>query len=129
MRIFLNRWFARFARRERIGHDGLVEAIARASRGLVDADLGGGLIKQRIARAGKGRSGGYRAIIAIRKGHKAFFIYGFAKNDQEDLDPAELAKYKQAAIDYLALTDVAIDMLCSEAKLLELERDAETPEE
>lgn len=87
MRIFLNRWFARFARRERLSHGQLAEAITRAEQGLVDADLGGEVIKQRIARPGQGRSGGYRTIIAIRFEDRAFFIFGFAKSDREDLDP------------------------------------------
>jgi hypothetical protein len=68
MRVFLTKWMARYARRERISHESLREAIARAEQGLVDADLGGGLIKQRVARVGKGRSGGYRTIIAYRRG-------------------------------------------------------------
>jgi hypothetical protein len=64
MQVFKTKWFARFARNERIGAASLLEAIQRAERGLIDADLGGGLIKQRVARQGKGRSGGYRAVIA-----------------------------------------------------------------
>ena len=59
MRVFKTRWFVRFARSERIDDESLSEAIGRASRGLVDADLGGGLIKQRVARRGRGRSVGY----------------------------------------------------------------------
>jgi hypothetical protein len=66
MQVFLTKWIARFARREKISSASLCEAIARAERGLIDADLGGGLIKQRVARAGKGRSGGYRTILAYR---------------------------------------------------------------
>ena len=62
MEVFKTRWFARFARQERIADSSLREAIERAERGLIDADLGGGLIKQRVARPGRGRSGGYRVI-------------------------------------------------------------------
>jgi hypothetical protein len=58
LRIFKTRWLARFARREGISDASMAEAIARAERGLIDADLGGGLIKQRVARTGQGRSGG-----------------------------------------------------------------------
>ena len=64
MNIYLTKWMARYIRREKIAPADLVEAIERAERGLIDADLGRGLIKQRIARKGKGRSGGYRTIIA-----------------------------------------------------------------
>jgi len=90
MRVFLTKWMARFVRREGIGSSSLCEAIARAERGLIDADLGGGLIKQRVARAGKGRSGGYRTLMAYRRGDRAFFILGFAKNERANIGPDEL---------------------------------------
>lgn len=79
MRVFKSRWFERFARREGIADLAMREAIARAQKGLVDADLGGNVIKQRIARSGHGKSAGYRAIILFRRGERAFFVYGFAK--------------------------------------------------
>jgi len=66
LRIFKTKSFVRFARRERISDASLCEAIRRAERGLIDADLGGGVIKQRVARAGQGRSGGFRVLIAYR---------------------------------------------------------------
>lgn len=78
MRIFKTRWMARIARKAGIDDALLVEAIDRAERGLIDADLGGGVIKQRVGRSGQGRSGGYRTLIAFRFGDLAFFIYGFA---------------------------------------------------
>jgi len=90
MQVFKTRWFARFARHERIADASLREAIARAERGLIDADLGGGLIKQRVARLGGGRSGGYRAIIAYRAASKAFFLHGFAKSNQENISEDDL---------------------------------------
>jgi len=64
MQVFKTKWLARFAKQKGIGDAGLRDAVARAERGLIDADLGGGLIKQRVARRGKGRSGGYRMLIA-----------------------------------------------------------------
>src|ERR1700683_1838925 len=60
-------------------------------RGLIDADLGSGLLKQRVARAGEGRSGGYRTIIAYRAGDRAVFLYGFAKNERDNIGDDELA--------------------------------------
>lgn len=79
MQIFKTKWLVRFARRERITDRSLGEAIDRAARGLIDADLGGGIIKQRVARQGQGRSGGYRTLIAYRAGARAVFLYAFAK--------------------------------------------------
>jgi hypothetical protein len=80
VRIFKTKWVARFVRRERIDDASLKDAIERAERGIIDADLGGGLIKQRVARPGRGRSGGFRMIVAFRIEDRAFFLYGFAKN-------------------------------------------------
>ena len=69
VRIFKTKWMARYARRERIADHSLREAIERAGRGTIDADLGGGIIKQRVARSGQGRSRGYRMLIAYRLAH------------------------------------------------------------
>jgi hypothetical protein len=91
VRIFKTKWFARYARRERIGDESLHEAIERAERGLVDAELGGNVIKQRVARRGQGRSGGYRMLIAYRRGDRAMFLYSFAKSERENIDRDELA--------------------------------------
>lgn len=82
----------RYSRHERIADEDFLEAIHRADRGLIDANLGGGLIKQRIARKGRGRSGGYRTIVAYRMGNRAVFLYAFAKNEQENIGPDELAE-------------------------------------
>ena len=73
MRVFKTKWLARYARRERVADRSLGEAIERAGRGLIDADLGGGIIKQRVARSGQGRSGGYRMLVAYRQGARAVF--------------------------------------------------------
>ena len=97
MRIFKTRWFARFARRQGVADRSLVEAVARAGRGLVDADLGGGIIKQRVARAGQGRSGGHRMLIAYRVGDRAVFLYGFAKNERDNIEPNELLTCARSA--------------------------------
>ena len=90
MRIFKTKLFARFARRERIKDGALCEAIERAEKGLVDADLGGGVIKQRIPREGQGRSGGYRTLLAFRSKDRRSFCSGFAKSDRGNIDPEEL---------------------------------------
>ena len=66
MQIFKNTWFQRFARREKITDEVLRNAIARAKKGTIDTDLGGNVIKQRIARVGQGKSGGYRTIIIYK---------------------------------------------------------------
>lgn len=102
MRSFKTKWLARFARREGIADTSLRESIERAERGLIDVDLGGGLIKQRVARQGEGRSGGYRTIIAYRANERAVFLYGFAKNALDNISPDELVFLKRLADNWLA---------------------------
>ncbi len=101
MRIFKTRWFARFARGELIADRSLSQAVARAEQGLVDADLGGGVIKQRVARPGQGRSSGYRMLIAYRAGHRAVFLYGFAKRERANISPNELVTLREIGAAWL----------------------------
>ena len=126
MRIFMTRWFARFARHERITNAGLLEAIARAEQGLIDADLGGGLIKQRVARQGKGRSGGYRLIIAYRAKSRAVFLVGFAKNERENISTDELLFLRGLAQNWLAASFARMREEIEAANLQEIEYDEET---
>ena len=105
MRIFQSRWFQRFSRKEGIADAALREAVARADRGQIDADLGGEVIKQRIARPGQGKSKGYRTIILLRRGEKAFFVYGYSKSERANIDDDEEHQFKEAAKHVLALTE------------------------
>lgn len=109
--VYLLKEFARQARRSKIGSDALVEAIERAEEGKIDADLGGGLIKQRVARPGRGRSGGFRTIIAYRKGERAVFLYLFAKSQRPNIGTAELEVYQELAKTYDSLNDSELDEL------------------
>lgn len=81
LRVFKNAWFERFAHKEKISAEALWGAVERAEQGQIDADLGGGVIKQRIARPGGGKSKGYRSIVLYRKEDKAFFVFGFPKSE------------------------------------------------
>ena len=104
MRVFKTRWFARSTKREDISDDRLADAIARAERGLIDADLGGGLIKQRVARPSKGKSGGYRTLMAYRSGQRAVFLFGFAKSERDNIGSAHASELRAAAHEILALS-------------------------
>ncbi|WP_176399676.1 type II toxin-antitoxin system RelE/ParE family toxin [Novosphingobium sp. B 225] len=125
IRIYKNRWFAKFASREGISDATLVAAIDHANRGLIDADLGGGLIKQRVAREGGGKSGGYRTLVFFRHEELAIFAFGFAKSDKANLSAAELKVYKQAAKFVLALTQAQIDTEVREERMFEVNDDAQ----
>ena len=111
MRIFKNAWFARFSRKERIADKALLQAIHRAELGLIDADLGGGLIKQRIPRQGQGKSSGYRSMVLFRKGERAFFVFGFAKSDMDNVEDDEIEYFKKMAREVLALNDEQLALL------------------
>jgi hypothetical protein len=108
LRIFKSRWFQRFARKEGIADTLLWDAVARAERGQIDAELGGEVINQRIARPGQGRSKGYRVIVFFRRSDKAFFVYGFSKNQRADINNQEEQEFKEAAKTVLALTETQI---------------------
>ena len=121
MQIFKNTWFQRIARREKITDEILRDAIARAEKCTIDADLGGNAIKQRIARVGQGKSGGYRTIIIYKKEDKAFFVYGFAKSERENIDKNEIDVFKKSAKELLALSDKHIQELIENGALTEVE--------
>jgi len=121
MRVFKTKWFARFAQNEEIADKGLREAIERAERGLIDADLGGGLIKQRVARRRQGRSGGYRTIIADRINQRAVFIFGFAKNEMENISTSQLTAARDIAKKLLAADSAQIARDVEEGQLQEVE--------
>ncbi|CAM4005683.1 Hypothetical protein HVPorG_04713 (plasmid) [Roseomonas mucosa] len=123
MRIFKNKPFARFARKARLSDAALREAVGRAGRGLIDADLGGGVIKQRIAREGAGKSGGFRTIILFRVGERSFFVHGFAKNEQDNIRDDELAAFKLLAAQLLAYDDAALATAIGAGVLTEVTED------
>lgn len=125
MRIFKSRWFQRFARREGIADAALQEAADRADKGRIDADLGGEVIKQRIARRGQGRSSGYRTIILFRRGTKAFFVYGFPKSQRANIDADELKQFREAAKYILALTERQLAELLKRGDFIEVKEDGQ----
>lgn len=124
MRIFKNAWFERFARKEKISAEALWDAVRRAEQGQIDADLGAGVIKQRIARPGGGKSKGYRSIVLYRKGDKAFFVFGFPKNLQDNIREDEEAQFKSMAKYVLALTDEQLQRLIHNRQFEEVIKDA-----
>ncbi len=125
MRIFKTKWLARFARREGISDNSLCEAIERAESSLIDADLGGGLIKQRVARQGQGRSGGYRMIVGYRVKDRAVFLLGFAKNERENIEDDELRSLREVAQKWLTADAARIQKELELGNLQEINHDEE----
>jgi hypothetical protein len=125
MRNQETKWVGRFTRRERIRDSDLAEAVRRAGRGLIDADLGGGIIKQRVARAWQGRSGGFRMLLAYREGHRAVFLYGFAKSERENIADDELETLREIGAVWLAADAQRITKAIKENALQEVRDDDE----
>lgn len=122
MRVFKTRAFAKFATKQHITDTQLLEAIQRAENGLIDANLGGNIIKQRIARSGQGKSGGYRSLIFYRINHNHFFVVGFAKSDQENISTTDLASLKLLAQQYETYQIEHIELLLQTGALIEVQQ-------
>ena len=125
MRIFKNAWFVRFARAQKISDEALREAVLRAESGQVDADLGGGVVKQRIARPGQGKSKGYRTIILLREGYRAFFVYGFAKSERDNIRKDEEEQFKKMTKHVLGLSEAHLNILIANGQIEEVESNDE----
>lgn len=121
-RVFKSKWFQRFARNEGIDDSVLLDAVDRAERGQIDANVGGGVLKQRVARPKEGKSGGYRTIIFFRRGERAVFMYGFPKSGRSNIRPDEEKAFKEAAKHVLALTEKQMAALVMNGDLVEVKR-------
>jgi hypothetical protein len=121
MRVFKVSWFTRFAAKEGISDNELNDIVDNVlETGQADAALGGDVYKVRIARPGKGKSGGYRVVVFFRSGTLTFFVYGFAKSDRENISRKELARFKEVAKDWLSLSDDQLDKLIQTGKYQEI---------
>jgi hypothetical protein len=119
--VYATKEFARFARRAGIANPRLVEASADVVAGRFDADLGGGVFKQRVAREGGGKSGGFRTIIVFKLGGHSFFVHGFAKSDKANVSAKELKALKALAVVLTGLSAEDLKTATSAGELVELE--------
>jgi hypothetical protein len=120
MRIYKHRSFNQWAKSERLTDKLLKKAIDEMEKGLYEGNLGSGLYKKRVALPGKGKSGSYRTLVAFRKGKVAFFVYGFAKNDRDNINKKEEKIFRQLAKDFLDMGGVAIKKMIENNKLFEV---------
>lgn len=123
MRIFKNKAFSKWAASEDLGDDALRAAVDEIERGLIDADLGGHVVKKRVALGGRGKSGGVRTLLAYKAGDKAFFVYGFAKNARDNISADELKALKHLAKELLSYSDKALTEAIRHGALIEVESD------
>lgn len=120
MPVFKTKTFNKWQKKELIKDRELMLAIEEVINGLIDADLGGGLVKKRIRRSGSGKSSGYRTLIATNKDEKWFFVYGFAKNEKGNISEQEERTLKQLAQDLLSLSNIQITSVVEHGELIEV---------
>jgi hypothetical protein len=125
MAVYKTRWFDRWARRQGLRDASLREAVDEMSRGLVDADLGGGLVKKRIGRPGYGKRGGYRTLLATNKNDRWVFVFGFSKNARSNIDQDEALALKKLATHLLSMSAQDVMQAERSGELLEVQDHAQ----
>jgi len=123
MRVFKTKWFQKWAAREGLKDKDLLVAVVEIGQGLIDADLGGHVFKKRIGTRGRGKSGSVRTLLAFQLDDKAFFIYGFSKNERSNVSQKELKALKLLASELLAYTGVALIKAMKAGELIEVSSD------
>ena len=111
MRVFKNKWFKKFAKKERISDKKLCDMIKYIESGSIDVDYGAGLIKQRLARPKQGKSSGYRCIILFRLKEKAFFVYGFPKSEKDNITLEDEQAFKDLSQQMFVFSDDDIEKM------------------
>lgn len=125
-RIFKTRYFARWMRKTELKDEELCFAVIEMAQGLIDADLGGGILKKRVGLSGRGKRGGARTLVATNKGNRWIFVYGFEKNDRTNISDGELEALKDIAAQLLARTGKQLDEALNDGSLTEICDDHKT---
>jgi hypothetical protein len=123
MQAFKTKWFANWATREGLTSRALWASVEEIDQGLVDANLGGYVVKKRVALDGRGKRGGARTLLAFKRGDKAFFLYGFAKNQQDNITANELKTLKLLAAELLSYTSQQLAAAVAAQELHEVRED------
>lgn len=123
MTVYVTKEFGRFARKAGLANAKLLQAAQDVAAGHYDANLGGGVFKQRVAREGGGKSGGFRTIILFRVGSHSFFAHGFAKSDKANVSTKELKALKRLADVLLRFSDAQLEEAQAAGELIEVEND------
>ncbi|PZV15675.1 MAG: hypothetical protein DCF20_09830 [Pseudanabaena sp.] len=118
--IYKTKVFDRWATEQGLTDQSLCQAVKEMNAGLIDADLGGGLYKKRVARTGQGKSGGFRTLVATNRGDRWIFVFGFAKNERDNINKKEQESLKVLANQLLALSKQDLLRMQSKFKLIEV---------
>lgn len=119
-RSFKVKTFERWMRKVGLTDAMLRVAVEEMSRGLIDASLGGHLVKKRVARTGFGKRGGYRTIVAKKVDQHWFFLYGFEKSERSNIDQVELRVLQEIGETLLAFTEAELNVALQSGELLEI---------
>lgn len=119
-RVFKTRYFSRCMRKTELTDSSLCAAIQEMAQGLIDADLGGGVVKKRVGLAGRGKRGGARTLVATNKGNRWFFLFGFEKNDRANISAEEKEALQSIAQDLLARSGKDLDAQVEDGTLQEI---------
>ncbi|MDO5623862.1 MAG: type II toxin-antitoxin system RelE/ParE family toxin [Pseudomonadota bacterium] len=119
-RVFKTRYFQRWMRKTELTDPALCKAVKEMAAGLIDADLGGGVVKKRVGLAGRGKRGGARTLVATNKGKRWFFVFGFEKNDRANVSDEELEGLQAVAVDLLSRTGAQLDAAVADGMLQEI---------
>ncbi|WP_074765402.1 type II toxin-antitoxin system RelE/ParE family toxin [Magnetospirillum fulvum] len=122
-RVYMTKTFLRFALKARIPEEKMLQAASDAGGGRYDADLGGGVYKQRVARDGGGKSGGFRTIVLFRVGCDVYFVHGFKKSDKANISTQELRALRRLADLILGYSDVERQTAIDAGELIEVMSD------
>lgn len=119
-RVFKTRHFSRWMRKTELTDRMLCGAVAEMVQGLIDADLGGCVVKKRVGLAGRGKRGGARTLIATNKGDRWFFVFGFEKNERANIADDELEALQEVAEHLLGRTGQQLDEAVQDGALKEI---------
>ena len=121
IRIFKTRHFQRWMNKTGLSDEMLVVAVLEMVAGLVDADLGGGVLKKRIALSGRGKRGSVRTLIATRRADLWIFVFGFEKKQRSNVSAEELKALRVLADELLGLSTAQLELAKRESELMEVE--------
>lgn len=114
------KWLSKWAKKCDIEDKSLMTAIENIKYNLSSVSLGSGLFKVRIASKYTGKSAGFRTLIVYAENERAVVIYGFSKNEQENLSKSELVAFKTLSKDILKQSDEDLKMAIQKGIFLPL---------
>jgi hypothetical protein len=125
-RIFKTRYFARWMRKTDLTDTALLNAVDEMIQGLIDADLGGSILKKRVGIADRGKRGGARTLVSTNQKNRWFFLFGFEKNDRSNVTSNELEGLKELAQDWLSRSEIELEIAVKENILEEVLHEQKT---